>query len=67
MIGDYRNWSETNQTAGRRRSDTHNERWQSQQKTALAELGRSEAPGQQVEEFAERIITEHSPVQKAVP
>jgi len=45
MIRDYRNWRKTNQTAGRRRSDTPNEHWQSQQKTALAKLARSEALG----------------------
>jgi hypothetical protein len=51
MIRDYRNWRKTNQTAGRRRSDTPNEHWQSQQKTALAKLARSEALGGRVEDF----------------
>jgi hypothetical protein len=65
MIRDYRNWSETNQTAGRRRSDTPNERWQCQQKTAWAKLARSEALDQRVEDFAQQMITEHSPAQKS--
>jgi predicted outer membrane protein len=43
-----------------------NERWQSQQKVAWAKLARSEAPDQQVEDFAEQMITEHSPVQRAL-
>ena len=50
MIRDYRNWRKTNETAGRRRSDTPNEHWQSQQKTALAKLARSEALGGRVED-----------------
>lgn len=45
---------------------TPSERWQSQQKTALAKLARSERPDQQVEELAEQIITGHSAVREAV-
>ena len=41
---------------------TPNERWQSQQKTALAKLARSERPDQQVEDLAEQMITGHSAV-----
>jgi hypothetical protein len=77
MIRDYRNWSETNQIAGRRRSDTPNERWQSQQKTAWAKLVRLEAPQKEVQELAEQMITgrewpfqhgdsDQSPVEKAM-
>jgi len=64
MIRDYRNWRKTNQTAGRRRSDTPNEHWQSQQKTALAKLARSEALGGS-KTSAQQMITEHSPAQKS--
>ena len=34
-----------------------NESWQSQQKTAWAKLGRSEAPEKEVHELAEQMIT----------
>jgi predicted outer membrane protein len=43
-----------------------NELWLSQQKAAWVKLARSEAPDQQVEDLAERTITEHLPVQRAV-
>ena len=45
---------------------TSNERWQSQQKTALAKLARSERPDQQVEDLAEQMITGHWAVREAV-
>jgi hypothetical protein len=45
---------------------TPNERWRSQQKTALAKLARSGRPDQQVEDLAEQMITGHSAVREAV-
>jgi hypothetical protein len=45
---------------------TPNERWRSQQKTALAKLARSGRPDQQVEDLAEQMITSHSAVREAV-